>query len=365
MAFMLIGMLSLEGVMLGDGLMFAFNIPNTLTSKLIMYIIFGILWVLFSLFGAKVVAIIAKIAVPLYAIFLVIVLVKVLAGASFSATIAKTVVAGPIAPGQWALAINATLGVAGLMALLDADYTRFAKKDSHMIPFALTGAIIQDFIMIALGGLLAFAGYDKALAYYHSIGLTGSAAVQAAMSNPGVVFVLYGGIAGGILIFLSQSKAQAMNSYDGSLSFSNFLATLFNWKPGRMWSVIIVNIIAIIFIFGGVLNLVSQFLTIGSDICGVWATIIATDYLFVRGVLKIAPKQIENLENIPSINWVGFLTFVVASLVSMWLFYANIVLVPFVVGVPLAFLLYVIGTLGTKGSYIVEKSGEKHNITIG
>ncbi|MDP4157144.1 MAG: cytosine/purine permease NCS1 family protein, partial [Bacillota bacterium] len=69
-------------------------------------------------------------------------------------------------------------------------------------------------------------------------------------------------------------------------------------------------------------------------------TIVLTDYYVVRGKLKKGKQGIENLADIPSVNWNGLITLVLSTFIAMILYQLNWFSVPFIIATVLAFSIY-------------------------
>ena len=144
-------------------------------------------------------------------------------------------------------------------------------------------------------------------------------ALDAAISNPGVTLVLFGGFIGLLAILLSQAKVQVSNSSESALALVNLFETLFNWKPGRAFMVVLANLLSFIFIFGDILYYFNEFLTIASVLLGVWVVIVITDYYIVKGKLKRGVQGIGKLDEIENFNIIGIFTLVASAALGSYL----------------------------------------------
>ncbi len=80
-----------------------------------------------------------------------------------------------------------------------------------------------------------------------------------------------------------------MNLFDG----------LFGWRPGRFAMVVLGNVIGLVFVAGGILDLVFRYLGILGVTTTAIAGVIVADYFIVRGRQLADPSRIEN------VNWAG------------------------------------------------------------
>lgn len=351
--FMLIGFLGLEGVMLGTGIVFFFHLPNTLLVRIILYGSMGVVWTLLSLFGIRLVTRVAQVAVPAL-ILALLVMIAVLArqGHLVSAFTHGIMVPGMSLSAGFAVALNSTVAIAGLLALFTADFARYARNERDMAKIAVAGSAVLDLVTLVAGAVITYLGFSAATNYFQHQGMPLASAAGSAITSPAITFVLLGGFMGLIVILLSQVKVEVMNSYSSSLSLANMLDAMFGWKPGRGWTVIMANAIALVFIFGGILSAVNNFLTLGSVLTASWAVLMVMDYYVVRRAHR-GDKRITRLDQIEAVNWAGVLTVVVSTGVSMALFGTGHLGVPFLLAVPMTIVLYPL-----LRSYVIRGKGE-------
>ncbi|NWQ43977.1 cytosine permease [Bacillus sp. EB106-08-02-XG196] len=356
MAFMIIGFLGMESVFIGNSILFYFNIEANLTIKIIMYLVMSSIWILLSLFGMKMVARVAQITLPFLFLFLIYMIYQLIGNGSIGEVFTHGImVPGVSLGGGFAIALNATITLAGLNALVCTDSTRFARSTKDVAKVCLSAGMFMFIITTLIGAVITYFGYQTTYNYYLEQGYNAAAASNLAITNPGVTLTLAGGMIGVLIILLSQAKVQVGNSYEGALSLVNLFDSGFNWKPGRPIMVVLTNIISLIFIFGDILHYIEEFLSLGSVLFGVWVTIVLTDYYIYRGVMGKAKRGIENLEQLPAFNLSGIITLVLSTIIGMVVYQLGWFPIPFVVSVIIAFLLYTTLCYFKKSIVVEEK----------
>lgn len=346
-AFMIIGFLGMESVLIGNSLLFYFHIEPSTGINILMYVLMAALWVVLSLFGMKVVAKVAQIMVPLLFLMLLYIVVLLLGKGSLADAFTHGIMIPnmPLSQG-FATAMNATITLAGLLSIVAADFTRFSRSPKDVAKISVTGNLAMYGLTMIFGAVITFFGFQTTFDYFTQTGMDAAAAGTAAITNPGITLVLTAGFLGLLTIFFSQSKVQVGNSYEGALALVNLFDAAFRWKPGRAVMVVLANILALAFIFGNILHYIETFLTLGSVLLCVWVTIVLTDYYMVRGKMKKGAQGIDSLENIPQFNWNGIITLIVSTIVGMWVNSMGWFPVPFVISTIFAFVMYtVIGSL--------------------
>ncbi|WP_396019975.1 purine-cytosine permease family protein [Bacillus sp. SD088] len=309
-----------------------------------LILFFGTLVIPLNWFGIKQLDKLQKWSLPLFFIFLIAAIVvsaktpSLFAG-SFWSYMPENVQVGGTA---LLLCIGMQHGIMGLTPLLASDYTRFLKpKDTKIGIFAI-GFIPQIFCFGVMGGLGIWFG------------------VRLGEPNPGVYIVLLLGIWGALFTMLTQVRINITNIYSGSLSLSNFFENVFKFTPGRRFWVVITGISAMILMLGGIVNHLDTAMTFQGVFLLTWASILVTDALIVKKLLKIGPGYYEaRQDNLYKWNPVGVVSLLVASglgtvaaigymgtfLQSTAAFFAAI----------LAALLTILIAILTKGKYYVRR----------
>ncbi|WP_041580431.1 purine-cytosine permease family protein [Bacillus sp. 1NLA3E] len=340
-AFMIIGFLGMESVLIGNSLLFYFDIEPTFFVKFIFYLIITGIWIVLSLFGNKLVSRVAQIMIPLLFLMLLFMVYLLMNKGSLLEAVTHGILIPNMTAGQgFAIALNATIVLAGLLAIVVADFTRFSKSSKDVVKVSVVSNFSLYGVTMVFGAIITYFGYQITMDYFLDQGMKPGAAGMAAITNPGIMLVLGGGVWGLLTIIFSQSKVQVGNSYEGALALVNLFDTGFNWRPGRAVMVVLANITSLLFIFGNILHYIETFLTFGSVLLCVWVTIVLTDYYVIRGKMKIGKQGIEDLANIPAVNWKGLLTLVVSTIIGMFFYQLNWFGVPFMIATPIAFVLY-------------------------
>ncbi|WP_394236116.1 purine-cytosine permease family protein [Niallia oryzisoli] len=359
-AFMIIGFLGMESVLIGNSLLFYFDIEPTFTVKLIFYLIMTGIWIALSLFGSKIVSRVAEIMIPLLFLMLLFMVYLLMNQGSLMDAVTHGILIPNMTQGQgFAIALNSTIVMAGLLAIVVSDFTRFSKSPKDVVKVSVASNISLYCVTMVFGAIITYFGYQITMDYFLKQGMDVGAAGMAAITNPGIMLVLGGGIWGLLTIIFSQSKVQVGNSYEGALALVNLFDSGFNWRPGRAVMVVLANIISLLFIFGNILHFIEAFLTFGSVLLCVWVTIVLTDYYFIRGKMKMGKQGIENLADIPAVNWKGLITLVLSTIIGMTCYQLNWFGVPVFISAPLAFIFYtVLSVWGVQASLAKEKQAD-------
>ena len=162
-------------------------------------------------------------------------------------------------------------------------------------------ALVGSFFAVltyVFGAILAYYGYDVSYQYFLAQGLDPASASRAAITNPGITFVLSLGMAGMIIICLSQLKVETSNSISSSNAMSNLFNSLFGIELKWPVAVALTNAVGLIFIFGNILDKVNSFMSVGSILTMSWGFLLITDYYIVRGRMHIGSKGIVSLKYI-------------------------------------------------------------------
>ena len=226
------------------------------------------------------------------------------------------------------------------MALFAADFTRFARKKSDLIPISLSGSLAAV-VTYVCGAIVTFFGFSTTSAYFAAQGYDAAGAANAAITNPGVSLVLAAGGIGLAVICLSQMKVETSNSIGGANAVSNLIDSLFGIRVGWPVAVVIANIIGLVFIMADILDQVNAFMSIGSILTISWCVLLITDYYLVRGVMKIGSYGIT-LRTVERVNWRGVITLSTVTVANAVLYTTGILPIPFLTTVPITVGLYVL-----------------------
>lgn len=337
--FLLVGTLAIGTVQLGNAIIYYFGWTDEVVKHL-LYLAISAAWVLMSLFGMKFVARFNMV----FVILLFLALLFVAGSIAQDGHLVDALTHGVLIPhvGQWegfAYAVNYSIMTSGLMALFSSDFTRFVKKERDMAAISVVGSVFAVLTYV-FGALLAYYGFNVSYEYFLGQGLDEVAAANAAITNPGITFVLSLGLVGLVIICLSQLKVETSNSISSSNAISNLFDSLFGIKLKWPMAVVAVNLIGLVFIFGNILDRVNAFMSFGSILTMSWCFLLITDYYIVRGKLKIGTRGIVSLKYIEAVNWRGVSTIIIVTAVAGVLYSTGNLAVPFLLVAPLTIVLY-------------------------
>lgn len=323
-AFMIIGFLALENALLYKGLLFAFGLADTMLHRVLIYGGLSLTWIALTAFGFEWVSKVSSVTLVAFLAVLGWMTVAVLGKAGLSAGDALGIAAQWPAEvlrsmgaqtelGKFVFAVNVLIGSAGALALVDADLGRYARSSWDIGIAAFIGNLCMDVLMLALGGVIMYAGVPTLVAFYQqSQGLSVEAARQLVLASPDSVaaaFIVFGGALGTVLMVLAQGKAQVLNTYSASLSLANLFDALLGWRPGRLTWVVLANGVGLLMLYGHLLELVNAWITLLGVLTTCFAGVIVADYYLLGGsrrAQKVAEEQV---------NWAG----VVTTLLATWL----------------------------------------------
>jgi purine-cytosine permease-like protein len=129
------------------------------------------------------------------------------------------------------------------------------------------------------------------------------------------------GLAGG-LVLLSQLKINIMNTYSGSLSWSNFFSRLLHRHPGRAVWVVLQCVLALVLmetdIFAHIVTVLAWYANIGIA----WVAAVVSDLVINKKLLKLSPPHVEfRRAHLYNVNPVGFGSMVLAAAISITAYY--------------------------------------------
>lgn len=348
--FMIIGFLALENALLYKGFLFYLNIADTMTSRLVVYGLLTVAWILITAFGFELVSRVSSLTLVAFLGVLVYMVFDVIAssGQSWSSVMSFGAQLPPDGlkalgadtdSGKFVFCVNVMIGSAGALAMIDADLGRYAKSSRDIGVAALLGNLFMDVVMLAVGGVVMYAGMGALVDYYVNTGMARDAAQQMALQSPDSVaaaFIVFGGVAGTILMVLAQSKAQVLNVYSASLSLTNLFDAAFSWRPGRLVFVVVANVLALLMLAGSILEWFNSFITILGILTTSFAGIIVADYFLVRRYFS--PDQFRE-HALSALNWPGLTTCVLAFVLAHYVFTAWVP-IEFFVSITVSLLLY-------------------------
>ena len=160
-SFVIIGILGVESVLIGESILFYFNIEGTLTVKIIMYVIMALVWILLSLFGTKIVAKVNAILVPLFFVVLLYIIYLMMGEKPLSGMFSGDILFPGMSIGEgFSIALNACITMAGLSTIVLTDFTRFAKSGKDVVKVSLSTGIGMFGVTMMLGAILTYLGFE-------------------------------------------------------------------------------------------------------------------------------------------------------------------------------------------------------------
>jgi purine-cytosine permease-like protein len=167
----------------------------------------------------------------------------------------------------------------------------------------------------------------------------------------------------GVLVLLSQIKINIMNTYSGSLSWSNFFSRLLHRHPGRAVWVIFQTALALVLMELDIFDHIVTVLALYANVGIAWVAAMVSDLVINRRLLKIAPAHVEfRRAHLFNVNPVGFGSMVVASTLSIMAYFGLFgavlaSLAPFV-SLVLAMALPPILAVATKGRWYLARTSD-------
>ncbi|WP_051049173.1 cytosine permease [Ideonella sp. B508-1] len=321
-AFMIIGFLALENALLYKGLLFYFGWPDNLGTRVGLYGGLTLAWVALTAFGFNWVSRVSSVTLLAFLAVLAWITASVLGAAAMllpellhfptqlpDAALLAMGVHGDA--GKFIFAVNVLIGSAGALALVDADLGRYARRSRDIGLAALVGNLAMDVLMLAIGAAIMHVGAPRLAAFYaEKQGISLAQAQQLVLASPDAVaaaFIVFGGALGTVLMVLAQGKAQVLNTYSASLSLSNLFDAVGGWRPGRLWCVVLANVIGLVMLYGQLLALVNAWITLLGVLTTCFAGVILADYHLMGGRRRAASHR-------EAVNWSG----VVATGVATW-----------------------------------------------
>jgi purine-cytosine permease-like protein len=170
-------------------------------------------------------------------------------------------------------------------------------------------------------------------------------------------------ILSGLLVILAQIKINIMNTYSGSLSWSNFFSRLLHRHPGRAaWVFLQVGLALVLMevnVFTHIVTVLAWYANIGIA----WIAAMGSDLVVNRRWLKLGPPQLVfHRGHLYNVNPVGFGSMIAASAVSMIAYYGvfgrtAVTFSPFF-SLVIAFVLPPAIALATRGRWYVARTSE-------
>ena len=324
--FMILGFLALENALLYYGTLFMFGWAPSTANAILIYGILTVFWIFLTTFGL---ALVQKVSTFLLLAFVVLTVVMIGVALSKSGISLGTIYhSGPVVPGfsgggaRFTTVVAILAGSAGALALVDADFARYARSSKDVGILALGGAVMIDIVVVALGAIIVHAGGPVVAQYlssHEAIAATQQGATVAdkaawmVNNNSGAYFIVLAGFLGFVLMYAAQAKAQVLNTYSGSLALSNLFDGLLGIRVSRLAMVVLGNIIGIGFISADILNLIASYLGILGDTTMAIAGVIIADYFLVRR------GQLASHDKVEMVNWAGVVAVVAGAGIGIYL----------------------------------------------
>ncbi len=296
-AFMIIGFIAVENVLLYKGFLFYLEAEDTLANRLLCYGGLSLAWILLTAYGFGAVTRVSSVLLIAFLAVLGWMMYRIIGdsglawgditsyGSQFPAA-ALTELGATTGMAKLFFCINLLAGSAGALALVDADLGRYARSSRDIGIAALLGNVALDVVMIFLGAVILYAGMGALISYYMTTGgLTRAEAMATAIANPdriAAAFIVFGGLTGTVLMVAAQAKAQVLNTYSSSLSLANLFDAVLGWRPGRLLFVILANVLSWLFLVGDILSWFNAFLVSLGVLTTAFAGIMMADYFIVR-----------------------------------------------------------------------------------
>ena len=317
---LIIGMLALENALLYRGILYFLQLPDTLFFKVSIYAGLTIFWVFVTTFGFSLIARFSSVMLVAFLLVMAWVLSNVLIQANtslldsfvFPSQLPGAALEGMGIHSDWdkfVFSFNILIGPACALPLVSVDYARYARSTAHATAAVVIGGFFQSVIVMLIGGILMFAAADGLSTYYmQSQGLSMQQARALVLNSPDSIaaaFMLFGGVIGFFLMIMAQAKAQVLNCYGASLSLTNFFDALFDWRPGRFIFVLMANVIALLMLYGHILELVEVWIGLLGILLSTLSGIILVDFFIVTPLME---KKSHSSLKTESINWAGVIT---------------------------------------------------------
>lgn len=346
-AFVILGFLALENALLYYGTLFMFGWSPSTANAILIYGVLTLVWIALTAFGLELVQ--RTSTVLLIGFTVLTVVLAGLALAKSHTSLSDLMSAGPVVPGysgqgeRFTAVLSILAGSAGALALVDADFARYARSSRDVGILAVGGAIMIDVIVVVLGTIIVHAGSTVVGHYLHAH--PGIAATQGGSSvtdkvawmvnnNTGAYFVVLAGFFGFLLMYVAQAKAQVLNTYSGSLALSNLFDSLTGRNPGRVVMVVVGNAIGLLMVIGDILGFINSYLGILGVTTTAFAGVIIADFFIVRRGRVVQADQIE------AVNWAGVVSVLAAAGTGGALLETGVTSLGFLISLGIVLVLY-------------------------
>jgi len=338
---LIVGFLAVENGLLYRGFLFFFEIDNSWPARLAIYGGMTVAWILLTAFGFKLVTRFSSIMlIGFIAVlgWMVLVVVQQSGGTFadalwFESQMQPAVLTGMGVESDWdkfVFSLNILIGPACALALNTADFGRYGKSTADVGIAAGIAIFAQSVVVMLIGGVLMKSGATLMTEYYiNVVGMDADMAKARVLQSPDSIaatFMVFGGLTGFVLMLFAQAKAQVLNSYSSSLCIANLADAVFRWRPGRVVFVVLANVIALVMLYGHILELVEAWIQLMGVLLSALASVIIMDYYFVSPRLAAGDgpaghddtgrEDASREGNGESINWSGVIAIITAVIVA-------------------------------------------------
>jgi cytosine permease len=344
-AFMVLGFLALENALLYYGTLFMFGWAPTRTNAIVIYGLLTIAWILLTTFGLKLVQKTSAVLTVISVVLVVVVTGVALAKSDLSISDIWLYTPENLSSGDVLTGLSAIAGIAGALALTGADFGRYARSSRDVGVMAIGGSIVVNFFVVAIGTIIFQAGNSVVATYLEDPANAGTAATIAGgttaeklsfmtHNDVGAYFIVLAGAIGFVVMYAAQAKAQVINTYSGSLALSNLFDAATSRSIGRLWWVVIGNVIGLLAVWGDILGFINSWLGALGILTTSLCTLVIVDFFLVRKRVPARSGEVENF------NWAGIITLLAASGIAYALVRADVTSLGFAVALVLTAVGY-------------------------
>jgi len=163
-----------------------------------------------------------------------------------------------------------------------------------------------------------------------------------------------------IFVVISQIKINVTNAYAGSLAWSNFFSRVTHSHPGRVVWMVFNIVIALMLMEMGVFQALAKILGLYSNVAIAWIGAVVAD-LIINKPFKLSPPMVEfKRAHLFDFNPVGYLSMVIASLISIVAFTGLFGLYPqaysSLIALLVSFVLSPLIAKVTQGKYYIARA---------
>ncbi len=237
---------------------------------------------------------------------------------------------GPLIPDagsdfhRFQLALVLLAGGPFSLVLFGADYARWARSKRDILVLAVSGSVMMEIVVVTIGAILVFGSAGLVGSYLVENGQataeTAAAAAQAlAKENTGAYFIVLSSMAGFLLMYAAQAKAQVLNNYTGALSVTNFFDVVApNLKISRAAHIVLISGLSLVFVALDVVKHIHTYANIFSAFLAGFCAVLIADYFIVGSRGRQTEPGVEN------VNWAGVLTVTGSVAIGLTLAYTGV-----------------------------------------